>query len=164
MMQIITSDLDLETEFTSISDRFQYFSSALDSLLLQSDEVVDVDVDIHNLSDSLSPSSSPSVSVSNKEVEPLFVSEKSVGVITPIVAIALATTTTATTTTTIAAASAIVTSIATGKLMPKKKNDITSSSSNSAMNKSVLLKIGKKGLNRLPSPPTLNQSSPLLWK
>ena len=163
MMQIITSDLDLETEFTSISDRFQYFSSALDSLLLQSDEVVDVDVDIHNLSDSLSPSSSPSVSVSNKEVEPLFVSEKSVGVITPIVAIALATTTTATTTT-IAAASAIVTSIATGKLMPKKKNDITSSSSNSAMNKSVLLKIGKKGLNRLPSPPTLNQSSPLLWK
>lgn len=163
MMQIITSDLDLETEFTSISDRFQYFSSALDSLLLQSDEVVDVDVDIHNLSDSLS--SSPSVSVSYEEVEPLFVSEKSVSVITPIVAIALAlTTTTATTTATVAAASVTSTSITTGKGMPKKKNDVTSSSTNLAMNKTVILKTGNNGLNRLPSPLALNQSSPLSWK
>ena len=161
-MQIINSDIDLETEFTSISDRFQYFSSALDSILLQSDEVEDLN--IKKVSDSYLPAES-----CDREVRSIAaVSDAS----------SIATTTSIPTVVAPAARLGISprTAVVASPIKPiaspmvalkvrnslRIKDDVTTAIP--VRIKSVQNKSGNRGSNRLPTPPTASQSANVSWK
>ena len=145
-LQIINSDNDLETEFTSISDRFQYFSSALDSILLQSDEVEDVN--IKKNSDCYLP-----VESQEREVRSIASVNETNFITTPLSAPAI-----------VAPKKPIAAPMTALKVRNSQriKDDVTSASP--VRVKSVRPKSGNRGSNRLPIPPTASQTSNVSWK
>ena len=166
-MQIINSDIDLETEFTSISDRFQYFSSALDSILLQSDEVEDLN--IKKVSDSYLPAES-----CDREVRSIAaVSDaSSIATTTSIPTVVAPAVVAAAARLGISPPTAVVASpikpIASPMVALKVRNslrikdDVTTAIP--VRIKSVQNKSGNRGSNRLPTPPTASQSANVSWK
>ena len=167
-MQIINSDIDLETEFTSISDRFQYFSSALDSILLQSDEV-EGDLNIKKVSDSYLPAES-----CDREVRSIAaVSDaSSIATTTSIPTVVAPAVVAAAARLGISPPTAVVASpikpIASPMVALKVRNslrikdDVTTAIP--VRIKSVQNKSGNRGSNRLPTPPTASQSANVSWK
>ena len=145
-LQIINSDNDLETEFTSISDRFQYFSLALDSILLQSDEVEDVNMKKN--SDCYLPVESRECEVRSIAA----VNERNI-IITPLSAPAI-----------VAPKKPVAVPMTALKVRNslRIKDDVTSASP--VRVKSVRPKSGNRGSNRLPTPPTVSQISNVSWK
>ena len=170
-MQIINSDIDLETEFTSISDRFQYFSSALDSILLQSDEV-EGDLNIKKVSDSYLPAES-----CDREVRSIAAVSDAGSIATTksiptVVAPAVVAPAAAAAGRGISPPTAVVASpikpIASPMVALKVRNslrikdDVTTTIP--VRVKSVQNKSGNRGSNRLPTPPTASQSANVSWK
>ena len=169
-MQIINSDIDLETEFTSISDRFQYFSSALDSILLQSDEVEDLN--IKKVSDSYLPAES-----CDREVRSIAAVSDASSIATTtsiptVVAPAVVAPAAAAAGRGISPPTAVVASpikpIASPMVALKVRNSLRikddATTAIPVRIKSVQNKSGNRGSNRLPTPPTASQSANVSWK
>ena len=169
-MQIINSDIDLETEFTSISDRFQYFSSALDSILLQSDEVEDLN--IKKVSDSYLPAESCDREVRSIAAVSDVSSIATTKSIPTVVARAVVAPAAPAAGRGISPPTAVVASpikpIASPMVALKVRNslrikdDVTTTIP--VRIKSVQNKSGNRGSNRLPTPPTASQSANVSWK
>lgn len=166
-MQIINSDIDLETEFTSISDRFQYFSSALDSILLQSDEVEDLN--IKKVSDSYLPAESCDREVRSiaavSDASSIATTKSIPTVVAPAVVAAAARLGISPPTAVVASpikpiASPMVALKVRNSL--RIKDDVTTTIP--VRIKSVQNKSGNRGSNRLPTPPTASQSANVSWK
>lgn len=166
-MQIINSDIDLETEFTSISDRFQYFSSALDSILLQSDEVEDLN--FKKVSDSYLPAESCDREVRSiaavSDASSIATTKSIPTVVAPAVVAAAARLGISPPTAVVASpikpiASPMVALKVRNSL--RIKDDVTTAIP--VRIKSVQNKSGNRGSNRLPTPPTASQSANVSWK
>lgn len=166
-MQIINSDIDLETEFTSISDRFQYFSSALDSILLQSDEVEDLN--IKKVSGSYLPAESCDREVRSiaavSDASSIATTKSIPTVVAPAVVAAAARLGISPPTAVVASpikpiASPMVALKVRNSL--RIKDDVTTAIP--VRIKSVQNKSGNRGSNRLPTPPTASQSANVSWK